>query len=164
MNPRANVFAQEAGECLRLWSAECGCSHSRQCRLDPLHPLQTEGSCTQQTLPGLTQTFGVWTRDSVIKLKDLLNQAFTSASFCRTFIFVHTTLQLVCDKGERRHTHLLILFHPYFTIQKTQLANQKQFLFMNTTGVTSREIKRFPPGLLYAAAARSPFEPTHPFE
>lgn len=35
---------------------------------------------------------------------------------------------------------------------------------MSTTGVTSQEMKCFPPGLFYAAAARSPFEPTHPFE
>lgn len=105
------------------------CSHSRQCRLDPLLPLQTEGSCTQQTQPGLTQTFSVWTRDSVIKFKYLLNQAFKSAFFCRTFIFVHTTLQLVHDKGEiyiYLFTYLFVCISPLlwqsFMIQKTQLA------------------------------------------
>lgn len=122
MKPRANVFAQEAGECLRLWTAQCGCSHSRQCGLDPLLPLQTEGSCAQQTLPGLTQNFGVWTRDSAIKLKDLLSEAFTSAFFCRTFIFVHTTLQLVCDR-EKTYSFTFLFISPLLHDSKNSTCN-----------------------------------------
>lgn len=67
------------------------------------------------------------------------------------------------DKGETYLLTYLFVFHPYFgkasRFKKLNLQYLKQFFFMNTMGVTSREIKCIPPGFLYAAAARSPFEP-----
>lgn len=63
---------------------------------------------------------------------------------------------------KERKTYLFtyfFVFHPYFGKASQLKKLNLQYLFMNTMGVTSREIKCFPPGLLYVTAARSPFEP-----